>query len=509
MVFARMLWQCAPLYSGVVVAIFCLGGVIWMVISMEWIMKPTFGLLVSTIQITLETENSEQTKVTETTTIRKMPSVSASFRTAAPRSFGGFSFTFFYLMFSQQKLLEDLFQAYYDARRNKRNTSSALKFEMNYESNILQLGEELLSWKYVIGKSVCFIINDPVKREIFAADFRDRIVHHLVYNYIYQIFDNHFINDSYSCRVGKGTHYGIKRVDHFIRSCSGNYCQDSWILKLDVKGFFMSIDKQILRQITSDFLTKYLFKLSCDLEFLLPLLHQLIFHDPTKHYHFQWNKSDYLWLPDDKSLFHSWPYIGLPIGNLTSQLFANIYLDKLDKFIKYQLGVKYYGRYVDDFVLIHTDKQFLLSLIPQIKLFLQQELKLTLHPKKIYLQHYTKWVKFLGAFIKPHRIYMHKRTIWNFYHKIQTLNKTLENSHPLSEEHKSLICSTTNSYLGFLRHYKWHKITKKLFKHFHNTFHNHFSLTKWLLKLKPTIRKLKKSEYKNLYRIGNNYGNLR
>ncbi|MBP6256883.1 hypothetical protein KA405_04155 [Patescibacteria group bacterium] len=144
-------------------------------------------------------------------------------------------------------LLLDLFRAYYDARRSKRNTHSQIAFEEHMEANLFALYDELCAGTYTISPSSCFIISDPVKREIFASAFRDRIVHHLLYNQIYDHLDRHFIHDSYSCRVGKGTHYGVKRLDHFIRSCSRNYTTDAYVLKLDIKGFFMHIDKEILK----------------------------------------------------------------------------------------------------------------------------------------------------------------------------------------------------------------------------------------------------------------------
>ncbi|HCB51317.1 TPA: hypothetical protein DEP21_01925 [Patescibacteria group bacterium] len=146
------------------------------------------------------------------------------------------------------QLLLDIFQAYYDARCNKRNTLSQLAFELDFEHSLFELYEELKTRTYEIGQSICFIVSDPVKREVFASSFRDRVIHHLIYNYIYRLFDRHFIYDSYSCRLEKGTHYGIRRMDHFIRSCSQNYTRDCYILKLDIKGFFMSIDKEILKQ---------------------------------------------------------------------------------------------------------------------------------------------------------------------------------------------------------------------------------------------------------------------
>lgn len=143
----------------------------------------------------------------------------------------------------ENKLLEDLFKAYFDARRNKRNTINALAFERDFEENLFEVFDDIIAGTFEPKPSICFIVSKPVKREIFAADFRDRIVHHLIYNYIAPIFEKSFINDSYSCRKGKGTHYGIKRVDHFIRSCSLNYTRDCYILKLDIKGYFMSINR--------------------------------------------------------------------------------------------------------------------------------------------------------------------------------------------------------------------------------------------------------------------------
>ena len=147
---------------------------------------------------------------------------------------------------NNEKITLDLFQAYFDARKNKRNTINALMFEKHLEANVFELFEEIVNYRYKPKPSICFIVDKPVKREIFAADFRDRVVHHFIYNYIAPIFETSFITDCYSCRKGKGTHYGIKRIDHFLRSCSQNYSQDCYILKLDIKGYFMSINKTLL-----------------------------------------------------------------------------------------------------------------------------------------------------------------------------------------------------------------------------------------------------------------------
>ena len=142
--------------------------------------------------------------------------------------------------------LKELFEAYYSCRKNKRNTAKAIAFEIDYESKLIQLCNEINNGIYQIGRSIAFIVNKPVKREIFAADFRDRIVHHLIINKLNHLFEKEFIQDSYGCRINKGTHFGIKRVDTFIRKCSQNYTKDCYVLKLDIQGFFMHINKNIL-----------------------------------------------------------------------------------------------------------------------------------------------------------------------------------------------------------------------------------------------------------------------
>ena len=363
---------------------------------------------------------------------------------------------------NKEQLLTDLFQAYYDARKNKRKTVNQLKFELEYEKNIFELYEQIISHTYKPKRSIAFIVNSPVKREIFAADFRDRVVHHLIFNYISPIFEKTFINDSYSCRVGKGTHYGIKRIDKFIRSCSENYQKECYILKLDISGYFMAINKNILYDKIKNELLKHKKKITFDFNLVLHLIEQTIFNEPVKNCIIKGKKQDWKGLPKTKSLFHTDKNCGLPVGNLTSQLFGNIYLNELDHFVKQSCGIKYYGRYVDDFVLIHDNKEYLKSLIPVITDFLLSILKLTLHPKKIYLQHFSKGVKYLGTVIKPNRIYIASRTKGNFYDTITEWNKTIRKNKKLSKEELSQFQSSLNSYLGIMKHYKTYKIRKKI-----------------------------------------------
>lgn len=359
------------------------------------------------------------------------------------------------------QITEDLFQAYFDARKNKRNTFNQLAFEKYFEANIFALSNEIIEYKYQPKPSICFVVNNPVKREIFAADFSDRVVHHLMYNYISPIFEKTFINDSYSCRVGKGTHYGIKRIDHFIRSCSQNYKQDCYILKLDIKGYFMAINKILLFKKVKTELIKQKRKIAFDLPLIVYLIEKTIFSDPTQNCIVKSAKNDWHDLPKSKSLFYSKTYCGLPIGNLTSQLFGNIYMNEFDHWVKQSLGIKYYGRYVDDFILIHNNKEYLKSLIEPIRKYLLCNLQLELHPKKIYFQHHSKGVKYLGAVIKPYRIYIANRTKGNFYQAIKKQNLIARVHKPILEEQATFL-SSMNSYLGIMKHYKTNKLRKQM-----------------------------------------------
>tara|TARA_Y100000385_G_scaffold276988_1_gene323384 strand:+ start:700 stop:1920 length:1221 start_codon:yes stop_codon:yes gene_type:complete len=355
--------------------------------------------------------------------------------------------------------LDELFQAYFHCRKNKRNTANALAFEVDFENNLVQLDEEINNGTYKIGRSIAFIVSKPVKREIFAADFRDRVVHHLVIAKLNHLFEKQFIYDSYSCRIDKGTHFGIQRIDRFIRQCSANYTKDCYILKLDLQGFFMSINKNILFSKLEHFISEKYHQ--SDKELILKLCKQIIYNDPTKNCNIKGHKNDWHDLPQTKSLFHSEENCGLPIGNLTSQVFANFYMDSFDHFVKHDLKIKYYGRYVDDFVIVQEDKNYLKGLLPKLSQFLQSELHVTIHPRKIYLQHYSKGVKFLGTVILPNRIYIADRTKGSFYNAIEKQNLVARDNKPTKEEQQAFQ-SSMNSYLGIMKHYNTYKLRKDI-----------------------------------------------
>jgi RNA-directed DNA polymerase len=384
--------------------------------------------------------------------------------------------------------LEELFEAYFACRKNKRNTTNAISFEVDYEQNLVQLYNDINNGSYQIGKSIAFIVDHPVKREIFAAEFRDRIVHHWLINKLNPLLEAAFIYDSYACRVGKGTRLGIKRVASFIKYASKKYTQDCYILKLDILGYFMHINRNILFEKLQLFIHQHY---KCDdKSLLISLCQKIIYNDPTKNRIIKGKKSNWDSLPKNKSLFHSPPNSGLPIGNLTSQVFANFYMNHFDQYLKKELKVSLYGRYVDDFVIIHSDKEYLKSLLPVITFFLQSHLQLTLHPKKIYLQHYSKGVQFLGTVIKPNRIYIANRTKGNFYNAIQKHNKVVESAKPTKAEISSFL-SSMNSYLGIMKHYKTYKLRKRmLFKNLSGWWWNQAYLSgcvaKFVLKNKVT-----------------------
>jgi hypothetical protein len=245
-----------------------------------------------------------------------------------------------------------------------------------------------------------------------------------------------------------------------MRSCSHNYSRDVYVLKLDISGFFMSIDREILWNKIEVLIRKYISP--DELEMLLYLIRTILFTDVRERVIIAWDRMDWIWLPRNKSLFYVRSGCGLPIGNLTSQLLANIYMHQFDTFVKKTLKVKHYGRYVDDFVLIHTDRGYLKSCIPIIREFLREQLCLTLHPRKIYLQHISKWVLFLGTCIKLYRRYAGKRTKGNMYELIRTINTRLSDPTLLSDMEQDRILAQMNSYLGLLSHTQSYRLRSKM-----------------------------------------------
>ncbi len=243
-------------------------------------------------------------------------------------------------LFHQPIPLSDFYLAYEDCRKKKRNTSNAVAFELDYERNLQELYEEVNSGLYEPRRSVAFIIRRPVQREVFAADFRDRVIHHLIIQKLDQKLDSTFINDSYSCRIGKGTQYAIARVNGFIRSCSKNYTRDCYVLKLDISGFFMHINRRLLYERLEEFIECNYAGLDKDV--LKYLVKKTVMLNPADNCIIKGQCSDWDGLPGSKSLFQCPDGCGLPIGNLTSQVFANFYMNPFDHYMKHDLKLRYY-----------------------------------------------------------------------------------------------------------------------------------------------------------------------
>ena len=341
---------------------------------------------------------------------------------------------------------EKIYQAYLNCRRTKRKTVNALKFEWNLERNLFQLQKELETKRYRPGRSICFVVTDPSPREIFAASFRDRIIHHVLINEIEEMGEKMFIFDSFSCRKNKGTHLTIKRLKMFIRRITKNYKKEAFYLQLDISGFFMNINHNILYNIFKKMILKQnkSFQWKRD---ILWLAKTIIFYNPTKDYIIKGNHALFELIPDRKSLFKSPEDRGLPIGNYSSQFFGNLYLNESDQFIKRNLQCKYYVRYVDDFILLDRNEKKLKLWKDKINDFLGENLKLKLSLQKQKTQPLERGIDFLGYFVKPDYTLVRKKVVSRLKDRLHQLNKNGGEIKNLKE-----ILAMVNSYYGHFRH---------------------------------------------------------
>ena len=274
---------------------------------------------------------------------------------------------------TRKALILDLHAAFQLAKRHKSNKPYVQHFERKLKRNIEQLADDLLNRTYKPEPSTVFIVERPKKREVFAAQFRDRVVHHLYYNYTHELFERTFIADTYSCIEGRGTHYGIERLAQHIRQESHSNQRECYVMKMDKRGYFMHIDRQILLNIVLKTLRRMAnhriargHKLTwnnwIDMDFVAWLSEEIIMLDPRQNCKIVGTVEDWEGLDHSKSLFYTMDGCGLPIGNLTSQLLSNVYLNEFDQYMKRTLKCKHYGRYVDDSFVVSTDKEWLLSL---------------------------------------------------------------------------------------------------------------------------------------------------
>lgn len=367
---------------------------------------------------------------------------------------------------TRDALLLDLYAAFICAKRHKAKKPYVLHFERNLKENIESLCDDLWTRRYKPEPSTCFVIQRPKKREVFAAQFRDRIVHHLYYNYTHELFERTFIQDTYSCIPGRGTHYGIERMEQHIRQESHNWTRPCYALKIDIRGYFMHINRRRLLDIATASLLKMAdhranggmkWRDVIDMDFILWLTCEIILLDPTDGCRRVGNPSEWDGVDASKLMANAPADCGMPIGNLTSQLFSNVYMNPFDQMVKRLLYFLHYGRYVDDSDTICSDRQRLTDAIPVMRDFLKEELCLDMHMGKTQIIDVRYGVEFLGAFIKPYRTYICNRS----------LSRIRQEAADVMNMGRGQAFRTVNSLLGVMSHYSSYNLRREIFTQQH------------------------------------------
>ncbi len=330
--------------------------------------------------------------------------------------------------------IEKLLQAWQEFLHDKKKKNDVILFQSKLMDNIFDLYIDLKNKTYVHGGYKAFNISDPKPRQIHKAMVRDRLLHHLIYQEFYGYFDSKFIYDSYSCRIEKGTHRSINRFRQMIRIVSKNSAKTCFVLKCDIRKFFANIDHNILK----DILTKHVKD-----EDIIWLLEQII-----NSFHTNTDISDSVYIQNDtlSAMAENVSLKGLPLGNLTSQLLVNIYMNEFDQYIKHKLKVKYYIRYADDFVVLSDDKEYLENTLKVMKEFLETKLKLNMHPDKVFIKTIYSGVDFLG---------------WVHFPKHRVL-RTATKRRMFRNINKNPKPNTIQSYLGMLSHGNAYKLKRKI-----------------------------------------------
>lgn len=312
--------------------------------------------------------------------------------------------------------IENLLLAWREFIRGKKNRKDVEEFQRHLMGNVISLHNDLNTKEYKHSKYYAFTVADPKPRNIHKASVRDRLLHHSLYRILYPFFDKTFISDSFSCRLRKGTHKAIERFNTFARKESCNHTKTVWILKCDIRKFFASIDQEILIEIIKGYIKD---------ENIVSIISEIVGS-------FQSTKKG----------------VGLPLGNLTSQLLVNIYMNKFDQFVKHKLKAKYYIRYADDFVVFSRNKELLIKMTEEIKRFLFDKLHLKLHPNKVSIETLASGVDYLGWVHFPkHRV-------------IRTVTKKRMMRGIINKGGKE---ETVQSYLGILGKGNTKKLRNKIF----------------------------------------------
>lgn len=342
-----------------------------------------------------------------------------------------------------------LLDAYYRARRGNKQKPTQLLFEFNLENELICLREELLTGIYKPKPYKLFTVFEPKRREILAPAFRDRVVQQALVAEIEPYFDKTFIEDSYACRKNKGTHYGLKRAKKYLQAIASlnsgkNGEKFVYALQCDIKSYFSSISWDILLE---------LIKKTINCKDTFELIKKFIVIQRVQ------DNQNNLSYPPNKIVSITKRH-GIPIGNLTSQLFANIYLNQLDHFVKEQLRMRWYGRYMDDFYIIHPSKGKLRETKETIRQFLNDNLKLTLHPNKSVIKNLKDGLPFVGYRIFSDHVLVRGKTLIQMQRRLRKQKRKLNKGYLTDKELDATICS----YKGHLKHANTYDLQKYLFK---------------------------------------------
>ena len=319
------------------------------------------------------------------------------------------------LEFEEIISLDNLLLAWQEFIRGKRKRQDVLEFQANLMENLFQLHDDLAKLSYTHGPYKAFRINDPKPRQIHKSSVKDRLLHHAVYRILYSFFDLKFAPDSFSCRNRKGTHKAIYRLRSFMYQVSQNNTRTCRVLKCDIRKFFENIDHEILLDILRGYI----------------------------------KDKNIIWLLKEiLNSFSSSPGRGLPLGNLTSQLFVNIYMNEFDQFVKHKLKAKFYIRYADDFIFMSGNKNWLLNIIKKTQSFLRNQLGLDLHPDKVFIKTITSGIDFLGWVNFPNHRILRTSTKRRMIKKLGISNKP----------------EVVASYSGLISHGNTYKLRKNLKK---------------------------------------------
>ncbi len=321
---------------------------------------------------------------------------------------------------------ENLELAFTKARKGKTLKQYVIEFEHNLKINLLELRNELLLHTYKPQPLETFIIRDPKTRKISKSDFRDRVVHHALCNVIEPLFDRKFIFDNYANRLGKGAFKAIERFDYFKRKVSMNNKRVAYVLKADIKHYFDTVDHTILLSIVKRTITD---------QSILRLIEIILSNHNTA----------------EKGK-------GMPLGNLTSQFLANVYLNELDQFVKHKLKAKYYIRYVDDFVILDSSKEVLEKYREKIDYFLRSNLLLELHPDKSKIIKLHSGILFLGFRIFYYYKLIRKKNIRKFHGKLKEMKKLYGSN--LIEREK--VIERFEGWLAYISHANMYKYKRTI-----------------------------------------------